>query len=162
MRWPVLLLAVPSALLGLAVFAPGVRSRLDLEPFHLNAEVLLPLALLAVGGGLAWWRWRTAESADPAEALGRLRPAFAGAFGLDAVQHALLVRPVRALARAVRRADESGVDGVIEGTGRATVGAGALLAAAHRAALPRAATAVLTGALLIGAAAAVLIGGGVR
>ncbi|HEU5109471.1 MAG TPA: NADH-quinone oxidoreductase subunit L, partial [Micromonosporaceae bacterium] len=31
MRWPVLLLAVPSALLGLAVFLPGFRERLDLE-----------------------------------------------------------------------------------------------------------------------------------
>ena len=43
---------------------------------------------------------------------------FANAFYLDAVQDALVVRPVTALARAVRRVDESGVDGAVEGTGR--------------------------------------------
>jgi NADH-quinone oxidoreductase subunit L len=59
----------------------------------------------------------------------------------------------------VRAADERGVDGVVEATGRGTVGLGVRLAAAHRAALPRAATALLTGALLAGLAAAVLLGG---
>jgi NADH-quinone oxidoreductase subunit L len=159
MRWPVLLLAVPSALLGLAVFLPGFREWLDLEAFHVNAELLLPMALLALGAGLAWARWRRDPAADPADALGRARPAFAGGFGLDAVQHALVVRPALALARAVRAGDEVGVDGVVEGTGRGTVGLGAGLAAVHRAALPRAATAVLGGALLAGLAAAVFLGG---
>jgi NADH-quinone oxidoreductase subunit L len=159
MRWPVLLLAVPSALLGLAIFLPGFRDRLGLEAFHADAELLLPVALLALGSGLAWARWRRDPAADPADALGRVRPAFAGAFGLDAVQHAVVVRPVLALARAVRATDEKGVDGVVEGTGRGTVGLGARLAAVHRAPLPRAATAVLSGALLAGLAAAVLLGG---
>jgi NADH-quinone oxidoreductase subunit L len=158
MRWPVLLLAVPSALLGLAVFAPAFRDRLGLEPFHLSAELLLPLGLLALGAGLAWWLWRRDTAADPAVALGPLRPAFAAAFWLDAVQDALVVRPVKALARAIRFADESGVDAVVEGTGRAATGLGSGLAWAHRAALPRAATAVLTGALVLGAAAAIFGG----
>jgi len=159
MRWPVVLLAVPSALLGLAIFLPGFREWLDLEAFHANAELLLPIALLGLGAGLAWARWRRDPAADPADALGRVRPAFAGGFGLDAVQHAFVVRPALALARAVRATDEGGVDGVVEGTGRGTVRLGARLAAVHRAALPRAATAVLGGALLAGLAAAVLLGG---
>jgi NADH-quinone oxidoreductase subunit L len=50
------------------------------------------------------------------------------------------------------------VDGAVEGTGRGTTGLGQLLAAAHRAGLPRAATAVLAGALLIGVAAAAIGG----
>ncbi len=48
---------------------------------------------------VTWWRWRRDPAADPATALGPLRPAFANAFWLDAVQHTLVVRPVRALAR---------------------------------------------------------------
>jgi NADH-quinone oxidoreductase subunit L len=158
MRWPVLLLAVPSALLGLVAFLPGFQARLGLSAPHLGVEVVLPLALLALGAGLAGWSWRRQPAADPAEALGPLRPAFAAAFWLDAVQDALVVRPTLALARAVRRGDEAGVDGAVESTGRGALGLGARLSAAHRAGLPRAATAVLAGALLIGLAAAVLGG----
>jgi NADH-quinone oxidoreductase subunit L len=172
MAWPVALLAVPSALLGFAAltdrFGESLRPPLPatdaavlleaVELFHLGPATVWPLATIALGAGLAWWIWGRDRAADPAEALGPLRPAFASAFWLDAVQDALVVRPTRALARAVRAADEAGVDGAVEGTGRATVGLGARLAAWHRAALPRAATAVLVGTLLIGLAAA-LIGG---
>ncbi|SCL13590.1 NADH dehydrogenase subunit L [Micromonospora rhizosphaerae] len=170
MRWPVLLLAVPAALLGLAgfwgpfidrIFAPA--SQAELTDFgyslvHLGAALLLPLALLLAGAGLAWAGWRRDPAADPARFLGPLRPVFARAFRLDDVQHALVVRPTTALARAVRTGDELVVDGVVEGSGRAAVGLGGGLAALHRAALPRAAAGVLAGALLIGLAVA-LIGG---
>jgi NADH-quinone oxidoreductase subunit L len=81
---------------------------------------------------------------------------FAAAFGVDAAQHALVVRPVTALARAVRAADESGVDGAVVGTARGVGGAGRLAAAAHRGSLPRAFTAVLTGAIVLGLAAAMV------
>ncbi|MEU8299535.1 NADH-quinone oxidoreductase subunit L [Micromonospora sp. NPDC048909] len=174
LRWPLLLLAVPAALLGLAGFAGPFADRLqpaevatpghpsDLLPaeglVHLTPAVLLPLALLVLGAGLAWARWRRDRTADPATALGPLRPVFAAAFRLDDLQHALVVRPTRAFAGWVRAGDEVVVDGVVEGSGRAASGLGAGLAALHRAALPRAAAAVLAGALLIGLAAA-LIGG---
>ena len=69
-----------------------------------------------------------------------------------------MVRPVFALARAVRRTDESIVDGAVEGTGTGAVGLGGLVAGWHRAGLPRAATAVLGGALVLGLAAIVLVG----
>jgi NADH-quinone oxidoreductase subunit L len=156
MAVPVVLLAVPSALLGLAVFAPGFRQRLGIGAVHLDAALLPPLAALALGAAVAWALWRRDPAADPAAALGPLRPAFARAFWLDEVQHTLVVRPARALARAVRAMDESVVDGAVEGTGRAARGLGGALAAAHRAGLPRAATAVLAGATLIAVAAAVL------
>jgi NADH-quinone oxidoreductase subunit L len=170
MRWPVLLLAVPAALLGLAAFWPPFTDRLfapategELTDFgtslaHLAPAVLLPLVLLAVGAGLAWAGWRRDPAADPARFLGPLRPVLARAFRLDDVQHALVVRPTAALARAVRAGDELGVDGLVEGSGHAAVELGGGLAALHRAALPRAAAAVLAGALLIGLAAA-LVGG---
>ncbi|MEV6800179.1 NADH-quinone oxidoreductase subunit L [Micromonospora rifamycinica] len=163
MRWPVLLLAVPAALLGLAAFWPPFADRLrgtaaDVELVHLAPAVLLPLVLLLAGAGLAWAGWRRDPAADPARALGPLRPVFARAFRLDDLQHTLVVRPTTALARVTRTGDEVGVDGLVEGIGRGTSTLGAGLAALHRAALPRATAAVLAGALLIGLAAA-LIGG---
>ncbi|MEU2662959.1 NADH-quinone oxidoreductase subunit L [Micromonospora sp. NPDC007220] len=165
MRWPVLLLAVPAALLGLAGFDWAFARRLLLTPtasapehllIHVGPELLLPLALLVVGAGLAWLRWLRDPAADPATALGPLRPVFAAAFRLDDVQRALVVRPAKALARATRTADEVVVDGAVEGSGRAALGLGGGLASLHRAALPRAAAGVLAGALLIGLAAVVI------
>jgi NADH-quinone oxidoreductase subunit L len=161
MRWPLLLLAVPAALLGLAAFLPPFTGRLGAsegELTHLGPAVLLPLALLAAGAGLAWAGWRRDRAADPARALGPLGPVFAAGFRLDDVQRALVVRPVTALARLARAGDERVVDGAVEGTGRGAAGLGGALAGLHRAALPRAVVGVLAGALLIGLAA-VLIGG---
>ena len=179
MAVPVVLLAVPSALVGLLAFWPSFADRLAPawvagsgapgtgpptvlrvapELAHLGPETLVPLAALAVGIAGAGLPWRRDPTRDPAIALGPLRPAFARAFWLDEVQHALVVRPVRAIARAARRMDEGVVDGAVEGTGGAAMQWGVRLAALHRAALPRAATAVLAGALLIGLAAAVLRG----
>ncbi|MGC4811654.1 NADH-quinone oxidoreductase subunit L [Micromonospora sp. DT228] len=166
LRWPVLLLTVPAALLGLVGFVGAFADRLRFPTVpvagsedglvHVGSGVLLPLALLLVGGGLVTLGWRRNPAADPAAALGPLRPVFARAFRLDDVQHTLVVRPVRALARVTRLGDEVVVDGAVEGSGRAATGLGAGLAALHRAALPRAAAAVLAGALLIGLAAAAI------
>jgi len=182
MLWPVVLLAVPSALLGFAAFAHGFTDRLRspapaewvgeysgpatraqalqeaVELVHLSAAMALPLACLALGVLGAWLAWRRDPAADPARVLGPLRPVFANAFYLDAVQEVAVVRPSRALARVVRRGDESVVDGAVEGAGRGTSDLGGSLARAHRAGLPRAATAVLAGALLVGVAAATLGG----
>ncbi|MFI7373834.1 NADH-quinone oxidoreductase subunit L [Actinoplanes sp. NPDC049668] len=154
-RWPVLVLTVPSALLGLAVFLPAFRSALTLPAPHLTPGLALPLLLLALGAGGAWWLWRTAPGVDPAQALGRLGPLFAAGFRIDDLQDRFVVRPVRALAGAVRRFDERVVDGAVEGAGTSTTRLGVILSNAHRAALPRAAVAVLAGALVLGLAAAI-------
>jgi NADH-quinone oxidoreductase subunit L len=152
---PVQALAVPAALLGLAAFLPGFRSALELEPPHLEISIVLPLLLLALGAGSAWWLWHTAPGTDPAQALGRLRPLFADGFRLDDMQDRLVVRPVRALATALRVVDERVVDAAVEGTGTSTTRLGVVLANAHRAALPRAAVAVFAGALVLGVVAAI-------
>ena len=149
MRWPILLLAVPAALLGLAAYAPGFRTALELEDPHLSVAIVLPLVLLALGAGGAWWLWREMPGADPAVALGRARPFLAAGFRLDEVQHRLIVRPVRALAGLVTAADVRVVDATVEGTGTTTTRFGELLAAAHRIALPGAAIAVFAGTLLL-------------
>ncbi|MDG4774650.1 NADH-quinone oxidoreductase subunit L [Solwaraspora sp. WMMD792] len=157
MRWPVLALAVPAGLLGLAAFSPTFTGWLGSPPgglVHFGPDLVLPVLLLAVGVGAAVWLHRRDPAADPARVLGPLRPAFAAAFWLDAVQRAVVVRPVAALAAAARVGDESGVDGAVTGTGRAVTGLGDWLRRRHAAPLPRAVTMVLAGVLLIGLATA--------
>jgi NADH-quinone oxidoreductase subunit L len=157
---PVVVLAVPAALLGFAALSPAFADRLAVPgaaPAHLVdlGSSLLPLLLVALGAVAAWWAAR--GDADPA-LVPALRPLFAAGLGLDAVQDALVVRPVRALARAVRRGDERIVDGAVTATGRGTFRLGGAVARLHRAGVPRAATAVLGGALLVGLVAALLGG----
>ncbi|WP_067495753.1 NADH-quinone oxidoreductase subunit L [Actinoplanes sp. TFC3] len=156
MRWPLIVLGIPAALLGLAAFLPGFRTALELESPHLSVSIVAPLLLLIVGAGTSWWLWQTAPGVDPARALGRLQPLFAAGFHLDQVQDRLVVRPVRAFAQAVRLTDERVVDAAVEGTGTTTTRLGSALATAHRAALPRAAVAVFTGVLVLGLAAAIV------
>jgi NADH-quinone oxidoreductase subunit L len=147
---PLLVLCIPSVLLGLAAFAPGFRTGLELEEPHLGVAIALPMLLLVTGAGAAWWLWRALPGVDPARALGRAGPLFAAGFRLDDVQHRLVVVPVRALARLVTATDERVVDGAVMGAGAGTRHLGGLLAGAHRVALPAAAVAVCAGALLLG------------
>jgi NADH-quinone oxidoreductase subunit L len=153
MRWPVLLLAAGAAVLGLLAFVPDFRAELGLGEPQLSLGLALPLALMVLGAGTAWWLYRRDPATDPADALGPVRPVFARAFYLDEVQDRLVVRPATVLASALRLMDEQVVDAAVEGTGVGATRLGGLLALAHRAGLPRAAVAVLTGALLIGVAA---------
>ncbi|GAA4597114.1 NADH-quinone oxidoreductase subunit L [Actinoplanes octamycinicus] len=150
MRWPILVLTVPAALLGLVAFAPGFRHALELEDPHLGVAVALPMLLLATGAGTAWWLWWAVPGADPVLALGRARPLFASGFHLDHLQGRIVVRPVKALAKLATAADERVVDAAVEGTGTATRGLGGVFAEAHRTALPGAAVLVLFGALILG------------
>src|SRR5262249_17538478 len=140
---------------------PGFAHRLGFATeIHVGAAAsLIPLACLAVGAGGAGLLWRGAAGADPARALGPARVVLAEAFYLDAVQDFLVVRPMLALAPAVRSIDEWVADGAVEATGGGTGWLGALLSGLHRAALPRAATAVLAAAVLFGLVAAVILGG---
>ncbi|MBN1173908.1 MAG: NADH-quinone oxidoreductase subunit L [Micromonosporaceae bacterium] len=158
MRGPLLVLAVPSALFGLVALAPFVADRLGMEvPEPFATESLLPLGLATCGSLLSWYLWHRAPEADPARVIPGRR-ALEAAFGLDTVIDVLVVKPVYAIARIVSRADWVLVDGAVMGTGRGTGALGALLGRAHRASLPRAATAVLSGALLIAVAIAVGVG----
>jgi NADH-quinone oxidoreductase subunit L len=160
MRAPLLLLAVPTVLLGLValwqplVSVPGEVPHTGLE-LGTTAVVLL-VTLVGVLG--AWQLWRRDPAADPADALGPLRPVFENAFYVDAVQDALVVRPTVAVARAVATIDVRLVDGAVEGTARAALRAGRELLEAQAQGLARQLTLVLTGAVLLGAAAVALSG----
>jgi NADH-quinone oxidoreductase subunit L len=156
---PVVVLAAASVLLGFAGLAPGFSHALDptdREPIELSFATAAPLTWVALGIAAAWWVWRRRPQLDPARILGLARPVLANAFYLDGLQRALVVRPVLALARLVRRADESLVDGAVEATGRGTLRLGGLVGLLHRAALPRAVSAVLVGSILLGVAAALV------
>ncbi|MBB2945319.1 NADH-quinone oxidoreductase subunit L [Actinoplanes lutulentus] len=150
MRGPLLVLLVPSALLGLAAYAPGFRTSLELEDPHLGVAVALPMLLLVTGAVSAWWIWWAVPGVDPALALGRARPLFAAGFHLDAVQHRLVVVPVRVLARFFTAADEHVVDAAVMGAGEGTRNLGGVFAEGHRVALPAAALLVCLGALVLG------------
>ena len=160
MRAPLVLLAVPTVLLGLValwqplVSVPGEVPHTGLE-LGTTAVVLL-VTLVGVLG--AWQLWRRDPAADPADALGPLRPVFENAFYVDAVQDALVVRPTLALARAVSTADVRLVDGAVEGSARTTLRAARAVLEAQSRGLAGQLTLVLTGAFLLGVAAVALSG----
>jgi NADH-quinone oxidoreductase subunit L len=161
MAWPVVALALPSALFGFAGLSETFVHALGApegESFAPHAAALAPLPFALLGIGTAWVMWRR-DAAEPARAVGALRPVLVNAFYLDAVQHAVVARPALALASLVRRADETIVDGAVESTGRGTLELGGVVGAAHRSGLPRALTAVLGGAAVLGVAAFVIVGG---
>ncbi|SDG45881.1 NADH-quinone oxidoreductase subunit L [Sinosporangium album] len=116
MLWPVILLAVPALLLGFAVPA---------APHWGTAALSVALALL--GAGAVYATWRGAPDADPARLLGPLRRACEQAFYVDTAYNALFVRPVRWLAHAVVRADDTVVDGAVRGSGRTARGLSGVL-----------------------------------
>jgi NADH-quinone oxidoreductase subunit L len=153
MLWPVLVLAVPAALLGFAGLGSGLAGRLGAEHlFQVDASTWVALAAVLVGVAGGWWAWQRDTAADPALVLGRARPVLAQAFYLDNVQDALVTRPVQALARVVRRGDAGLVDGAVEGVGRGGTGAARVLLGWHRAPVSRALSATLGGLLLLAVA----------
>jgi NADH-quinone oxidoreductase subunit L len=159
MRWPIIVLAVPAALFGFAGLFGGFARRLGAESLaSFDAVSVLPLACLIAGAGLAYWTWQQAPVVDPARVLGPALPVFANAFYFDQLQEVAVVRPATALARVVRRTDESIVDGAVRGTGGGTVRLGSLVVRGHRGPLPWAAAAALGGAVVLAIAAVVLVG----
>jgi NADH-quinone oxidoreductase subunit L len=125
MRWPLVVLAVPAAALGVVGLSTGWLSTwLGLGPARALGPgaltTVVSLALVVVGAGVVWTSWRAAPDADPVRPL--LGPAWswcANGFGVDAVYDWVLIRPLRALARGVVAVDDDLVAGV-QGTGTAT------------------------------------------
>jgi NADH-quinone oxidoreductase subunit L len=103
-------LAVPTALLGLVLAHPPDA----LRNVHLDPVTVLAGTVLSVVG-LAWGpRGRTDAPARRALALpAGLRTLLRDGYRLDAVQHALVVRPYRGLATLVHAGDRDVVDGYV-------------------------------------------------
>jgi NADH-quinone oxidoreductase subunit L len=144
MQAPIVLLAIPTAGLGLGAYL------VDRDLVELDVLALLPILLAAAGVLAAWQGWR--RIGDPVAILGDGRPFVASAFGLDTVQDALVVKPMTVLARLTRTADESVVDGAVTGVGAGTLAMGGSLTRWHRSGVPRA----LAGVLMIAAASVVV------
>ncbi|MFC5184347.1 NADH-quinone oxidoreductase subunit 5 family protein [Actinomadura harenae] len=112
MTWPLMVLAVPAAILGFfGLGAPELRPEL--------VPSLLGIVLVAAGFGVVWLVWNRDPAQDPVRMLGPVRPVFAKAFYLDELYGFVIVRPVVALARGVAVADRTGIDAAVVGTARA-------------------------------------------
>ncbi|MGW4638045.1 NADH-quinone oxidoreductase subunit 5 family protein [Sphaerisporangium sp. NPDC004334] len=145
MLWPIGVLVVPALLLGFAGAGLVEWS---------SAVISLLVALL--GAGVVYASWRADPAADPARVLGPLRTPCERAFYVDAVYHRLFVAPVLWLARAVARADDTVVDGAVQGSGRLAVGVSGLLRRGQTGNAQLYLTGVLAGVLIIVIGAVVL------
>jgi NADH-quinone oxidoreductase subunit L len=136
MRWPLIVLAVPSALLGFLALAPrswagwlGGGGPADAEApglLHVSTTVLsLVVAGLAIAAVVMAWQRRGRR--DPADLLGPARPLLQQGFRIDGVVAAFVVRPVYALARTVVASDRDVVDFYVQGSGRAARAIGGVL-----------------------------------
>jgi NADH-quinone oxidoreductase subunit L len=120
MSWPVAALAGPALILGF--FGLGAP---ELRP-HVGSAAL-SLLLVAAGAYGAYLVWKRDPALDPARVLGPARTVFERGFLVDEVYAVAVVRPVRALARAVVRVDDGVVDAAVKGAGRAAPRVGELL-----------------------------------
>jgi NADH-quinone oxidoreductase subunit L len=110
MTWPLWVLAVPTAVLGLVLaHPPDALRNVHLDPVTALAGTLLSLVGVAWGLAAARGAERDAALALPAG----LRALLRDGYRLDEVQHALVVRPYRALAATVRAGDRDVVDGYV-------------------------------------------------
>jgi NADH-quinone oxidoreductase subunit L len=120
MRWPLVVLAVPAAALGVVGLSTGwLPTWLGVGPVRTlgpgAVTTVVSLLLVAAGAVLVWSAWRRDPDADPMRRL--LGPAWAwcaAGFGVDAVYDRLLVRPLRALAGGVVAVDDDLTAGVQE------------------------------------------------
>ncbi|MEU4830742.1 NADH-quinone oxidoreductase subunit L [Streptosporangium sp. NPDC023615] len=145
MRWPIVVLAVPALLLGLA----------RIGDVHWGTAAL-SLVLALLGAGVVYAVWRSEPGSDPARLLGPLRVPCERAFHVDAVYTALFVRPVLLLGGLVVRVDDRVVDGAVRGSGRTTLGVAGLVRLAQNGNAQLYITGLLAGVLLLTAGAVIL------
>ena len=110
MTWPLWVLAVPTALLGLVLAHPPDA----LQNVHLDPVTALAGTALSVVG--VTWGLIAPRGAQRDAALAlptRLRVLLRDGYRLDALQQALIVLPYRSLAALVRAGDRDVVDGYV-------------------------------------------------
>jgi NADH-quinone oxidoreductase subunit L len=138
MRWPLVVLAVPSALVGLVALIPadwtdwlggggaaaavGVAETAgaavgELSMLHVRLAAVSVLVTVATSVTVVL-AWLLLGRRDPAVLLGPLRPLLALGFRFDSLVRAAVVRPVWALARTTVATDRDVVDFYVLGSGR--------------------------------------------
>ncbi|MEV4094763.1 NADH-quinone oxidoreductase subunit 5 family protein [Streptosporangium saharense] len=150
MLWPVIVLAVPTLLLGFT--GVGFAGAADVHWGTAALSVLLAL----LGAAAVYVVWRGAPLADPARVLGPFRVPFERAFYVDSLYRALFVLPVLHLARLVARTDDRVIDGAVRGSGRATLSLSGLVRLTQNGNAQLYVTAVLAGVLLLAVGAVAL------
>ena len=136
MRWPLIVLAVPSVLLGLVGLQEGwlprwmtADARGGQTELHLSTVTsVLSVVLVLVGAGAVYAAWRRSPAGDPTADV-RVRNALERAFFVDELYDKLFVRPVRRATRGVDWTDDTVVGGAVTGVGGQT---GRLAAAVSR------------------------------
>jgi NADH-quinone oxidoreductase subunit L len=149
MRWPLVVLAVPTVLGGLAATMPGfLGPEHDDEPFSLATSLLLTLLVLATGVVvLLLWRrrgralWRPVPVPHPT---------------VDLVWQGLVVRPVGVLARLVRANDRDVIDAYVDGAAASARGLGWALRRSQTGSIRVYLTVVVVGAAAVAVAAGAL------
>lgn len=155
LSWPLLVLAVPTAGLGLLNFGTLLTG---LPSFHLGTSLIV-LVAVAVGVATTYVVWRNDSAADPSAALGPVNTLFASGFYLDELQHRVIVRPIQLLAQLVKRGDERVVDGAIENSATITGVAARGITLAHNAGIPRYLLLGLAGIFVVTAATVAAVWG---
>jgi NADH-quinone oxidoreductase subunit L len=149
MSIPLIVLAVPTLLLGLA--AVGAH---QLRPKLLPATV--SLALIALGVGVAYRLWRGVPVRDPAIVLGRSRNAVRTAFYTDDLYERTVAVMTRRLAAGVSVVDDNVLGRAVSRTGRGARQLGGILRLSENGNVQAYLTGVLLGAVVIAVCAAVL------
>jgi len=153
MSVPLVLLAIPSVLVGLVLLdPPEVLAEVEISPVTALIGTLLSLA------GIGWALNAPRRGfLDVADALPERQRAFLrDGYRLDDVQDALVVRPVRRLAARVAAADRDVVDGAVRGTVVLTRWGGVRLRRAQTGLATGYLVWVFAGAALVGLAGVVL------
>jgi NADH-quinone oxidoreductase subunit L len=150
MMLPLYLLAVPTVAFGLLLIDPPAL----LSGVHVDLSTGVTGVMLSLAG--VGWALSAPRLGTPDVAIAlptATRELLRDGFRLDAVQQALIVRPVLALAQVVRSTDRDVIDAYVRGVGPSLRATGNLLRRAHTGL----ATAY-TVWLFLGAAAIALVG----
>lgn len=177
--WPLVVLAVPTVLLGFVGLptswltswlgdadgraydtAAADAGRLVQNPAYYDlaprlGTSIVAVVLLAAGAGAVYALWRRDPAADPARALGPLRGPAERGFDVDRLYDAVVVRPVRVLARATRFVDDTVVDGYVRGAAQGTWLAGGGLRRSQNGNVQVYLAGLLTGFVILAVAVAV-------
>ncbi|MBD0292928.1 MAG: NADH-quinone oxidoreductase subunit L [Jiangellaceae bacterium] len=164
MRIAVVLLAVPTAVLGLLAFAPSLVARMLDPGVSVAADppgptidvlpALLSLLLVGTGALVTCAQWLRRGGRDPALALGDVAPLLTAGLGVDRIYDAVFVRPSRALSRLVVAGDRDVVHAYVRGTGRVVRAFGAVPHAAQAGRVQQYVTAALAFVVVLAAVGA--------
>jgi NADH-quinone oxidoreductase subunit L len=151
MRFPLYVLAVPTAIGGVAIAYPAslLGSAHDADLFHASTAIVMTV-LVALVIALVVWTWRKNEGGDLWQPHQVPHPQ------VDRLYDVALVRPIQRLARVVRAGDRDVIDASANRAGWTAAGLGRVLRLAQNGNVQSYLMVVVVGAAAIAVAAGVL------